>query len=339
MRLRACAPMGLFAALVGGSPTWAVERIEVPIKQTVLSDGELRYSVPVAVGGSDAFDAMLDTGSSGLRILEATVPAARYVASDQPSIYGYGSGVRLKGVIAKAPVRIGAAASESPIPFQLVRSVECGPKAPGCPASRVSPADYRIGGDGLPGQGFGAIIGTNTGAGADAGNPLWWLDAHAWIIVLPRPGDENSGTLIINPNADDRSGFVEIAIDRTLRSLPSAGAFHDAIPGCLVLEAAHKRICGPTLLDTGAPGLHISSADMADLAGWTHGDPIALVFRNSQGDEVGARFLAGAGRPAKITSEHKPGQPGTRISAGSLPYFELAVLYDDEQHVIGLKRR
>src|SRR5262249_40031980 len=73
-------------------------RFEVPIKQTVLTDKVTRYSIPVAVRGSRPVDVMLDTGSTGLRMLPGAFPNAAYAVSNQSSVYGYGSGVRLNGV-------------------------------------------------------------------------------------------------------------------------------------------------------------------------------------------------------------------------------------------------
>jgi hypothetical protein len=35
-----------------------------------------------------------DIGSTGLRMLPATVPVSAYAISNRPSVYGYGSGVR-----------------------------------------------------------------------------------------------------------------------------------------------------------------------------------------------------------------------------------------------------
>jgi hypothetical protein len=342
MRLPGCAAVWLVAVvLLRPSLAPAMERIEVPIKQTVLSNGDLRYSIPVVIGGSNAIDAMLDTGSSGLRVLPDTIPDSAYSVSDQASVYGYGSGVRLKGVTVNAVVTIGGVSSQTPIPFQLVRAVDCFPSQPHCPASRMSPADYRIGGSGLPRQGFRAIIGINTGAGegADAINPIGRLGTHAWIVILPRPGDQKPGTLVINPGPVDRSGYVNLPTDEILRKLPTAGGFHDAVSGCLAFERTHQRICGPTLLDTGAPGLHISSSHKEDLGGWSRGDRVALVFTDSRGAEVAARFTAGAGGPSTFTMQPSPDQPRARISAGSVPYFDFSVLYDDEQHVVGFKPR
>jgi hypothetical protein len=44
----------------------AAERIEVPIKQTMLTDGTIRYSVLVKIGNASPIDAELDTGSTGI---------------------------------------------------------------------------------------------------------------------------------------------------------------------------------------------------------------------------------------------------------------------------------
>jgi hypothetical protein len=322
----------------GPAATLADERIEIPIKQTTLSDGQIRYSIPVVVGGAAVTEAMLDTGSSGLRVLQGAVPESAYSVSDQSSVYRYTSGVRLNGVIAKAVVAIGGAPSDAPIPIQIVRSVDCASEAPRCPASRVSAEDYRIGGDGLPRQGFRAIIGVNMGK-ADAVNPLTRIGTHSWIILLPRPGDRNPGTMVLNPDSKDRSGYALFHTDEVLSRLPAAGGFHDAIPGCLVGEQDHKRICGPTLLDTGAPGLQLSSSNPSDLSGSRPGNHMDIAFKDDQGAELNVKFTADADRPSKITSELRPNQPRTRISAGSLPYFGFSVLYDGEQSVVGLKAR
>jgi hypothetical protein len=94
-------------ALIQSSASLAFDRVEVPIKQTALSDGEIRYSIPANVGASSAIDAMLDTGSSGLRVLLGAVPESAYSVTGQASVYGYGSGVRFTGVIANSVITIG----------------------------------------------------------------------------------------------------------------------------------------------------------------------------------------------------------------------------------------
>ena len=85
--------------------------------------------------------------------------------------------------------------------------------------------------------------------------------------------------------------------------------------------------------------MSIGASDQGSLGGWSQGDPVALVFKDGRGGEATARFTAGADRASRISAKLSPNQPRNRISSGSLPYFYLSVLYDDEQHVIGFKPR
>jgi hypothetical protein len=326
---------------VGSYAAGAAERVEVPLHQTVLSDGNIRYSVDVSMAGSRPIPAMVDTGSTGLRILSRAVTDTDFASvSDQRSVYGYGSGVRLNGVVATLRAGLGHLAGQAPIPVQLVRTVDCFPKRPHCPASRLSQADYRIGGDGLPKEGFDAILGIAMGTGP-VDNPLRRLGTEMWIVVLPRPGEDRPGKLILNPDAGERAGYTWFPTEHLLKDLPGGAEFHDAIPGCLVIKKSGKRICGPTLLDTGAPEISINSSDPADRNGWIKGDRFAIIFRNRQGGEVQAGFQAGAGGPSRFSTSapQDTNERETHISAGTLPYFLFSVFYDDQRHLVGLKLR
>jgi hypothetical protein len=335
----------LFAQIViTSSGALASERIEVPIKRTVLSNGDTRYSIPLAIGGSP-IEAMLDSGSTGLRVLRSAVLQTDYVITDKSTVYSYGSGVRYTGKIANAVVTIGGVSTNRPTPIEVVNSVDCVNDKPRCPASRVSAADYRIGGSGLPKQGFYAIIGVNMARGIDdAANPLPRLGAHDWIILLPKPGDPDPGKLILNPNAADRAGYTLFRTDETFRHSP--GAFHDAIAGCLVSGqmggGEQKKICGPTALDTGVPAVDISSGNSSDLLGWGEraltGAPMEFIFKNDQGSQLSAKFQANSKGPWAIFTALHPNQPRALISA-SAPYFEFSVLYDQEHGIIGLRQR
>lgn len=342
MRLsRSALALLMAAACLISSLAWAGERIEVPLEQRVLSNGTIRYFVNISLGGSRPIAAMVDTGSTGLRILPRTIPDSAFASiSAQPSVYGYGSGVRLNGVLATVRLGLGPLSSPQPVPVQLVRKIDCYPKQPHCPASRISEADYRIGGDGLPRQGFDAIFGISMGAGP-VDNPLRLLGAKTWIVVLPRPRDRRAGALILNPEDGETAGYTFFPTQALVKNLGGFAVAHDAIPGCIVVEKTAKQICGPTLLDTGAPGVGITSAKAADRRGWGRGARIAMIFKNRQGGEVKADFKAGAGKPSRIHASipKNEKQTGTQISAGTLPYFLFSALYDDERHLVGLKRR
>jgi hypothetical protein len=297
----------------------------------VLTDGVTRYSIPVAVAGSRPLDVMLDTGSTGLRMLPGAFPDSAYTVSDKPSVYGYGSGVRLNGMLAKAPVSLGGIAAPVSIPVQLVQTVDCFPGKPNCPASRVSQADYGIGGDGLPRQGFRGIIGIATARGP-VDNPLIVIGAQTWIVVLPRPGEAGPGKLIISPDPSELAGYVRVAIT-------GDGGMHDDIDGCLSLEKIQKMICGTMLLDTGAPGITFRSSNASETTGWTKGDPVAVVVHGVRGAEARAVFRAGENQPSRMSATLDPKMTKASIQAGSEPYFLFSILYDVEHNVIGFKPR
>jgi Protein of unknown function (DUF3443) len=316
----------------------SVHRIEVPIKQTVISNGKIRYSIPISVGHSPEFDAMLDTGSAGLRLLHGAVSPSAYSVTNRTSDYHYGSGLKLTGVIADATLSIGGASTDKMIPIQVVQSIGCADSSPHCPASRISSDDFRIGGNGLPREGFRAIIGVSMGL-SDAVNPLSQIGTRSWIIMLPRPGDDTLGKLVIDPDENERSGYTMLRGDEILRRLPGAGGWQDAIAGCLIRVDAHRRLCGPTLLDTGTQGIRITSHDDSDLSGWNAGAQMAIAFGSDRGPELTMPFSAGSDDPSSVASIAQGNQPRTRIMAGTLPYFAFSVLYDFKSGAIGLKPR
>ena len=79
-RIFALAPMALLLAAPHSLAFSGNERVEVPIRQTKISDGVIRYSVPVSIDGGGPIDAELDTGSFGLRILERAVTPDQYLS-------------------------------------------------------------------------------------------------------------------------------------------------------------------------------------------------------------------------------------------------------------------
>lgn len=228
-------------------------RITVPIYQRQLPDGEVRYWVSIRIGGSGPIAAMLDTGSFGLRVLGSALSPSDYRETGIERRYAYGSGVALHGPLATAVVQIGEATTGAPVYFQLIRSVGCTPRKPDCPAARISPEDYRIGGNGLPGQGFEAILGLSLRrpqVAAAAFNPLDFVGDSRWIVVLPLPGGAEPGTLIINPSAQDLAGFRSPQMVPPPSNRP--GMLRMVDPGCLAQGGAPDGDCPPVRLDSGA---------------------------------------------------------------------------------------
>lgn len=311
-------------------------RLEVPITRTVLSNGEARYSIPLRIGDSPPINAMLDTGSIGLRVLSRAIPGLAAAPASAHSQYGYGSGVRITGAIVAKMVTIGSATTDDAVPIQVVQRVDCFERQPNCPASRVSQAEYGFGGDGLPQEGFDAIIGIALWpepAHDGPVNPLAHLGARRWIVELPLPNaDPNSGRLILNPTGDDLRNFT---LFDQLTALP--GFQTEAIAGCLVNESVGRQFCGPIFFDTGSTPVHVYTSQVSP-RNWTPG--MRGHFSLEGMPTTTADFAVRPGLIASYVSvSPQVGPRPVLISVGPLAFFKWAVLYDSTREMIGLRPR
>jgi hypothetical protein len=327
----------------------AAQRVEVPIRVAYQPNGAVRFSIPVQIGDGPPFEALLDTGSSGLRVLPGTVPRSAYRSTTSPAGITYSSGVQLRGTVAEAVVRIGGLASDGPIRFMAIDAVSCTTARPDCPAHDLRVEDFRIGAGRQPGQGFRAIIGVGLRGGPQLGgvvNPLAQLPGNAsFIIDVPRYGTAR-GRLIVNPDEAERAGYTAFALER----LPAEAALPNGVPawrdnrlpGCIADGKRGIRICAPTVLDSGAETIEVlSAAPGAPPVVWPPGTEVRFTIGNPPASAVEMTFtVAAPPRRSRDLVRTQPAERGTTmIRAGVLPYFYFAVLYDQRNGVIGLARR
>lgn len=328
----ALATLGFFAA----TPALAAP-VAIPIRQTVLANGLSRYSVAVGIGNASV-EAMLDTGSLGLRLLPGAVPADSYRLTDAETETGYKSGLSLKGKIATAAVRIGAAAQGATLPLQMVETLGCLKEIPHCPAQTLKPGAFGFGGGGVAGQGFKAILGIALPLpGQESGtvNPLIAF-AQSWIVILPLPGQIAPGTLILDPGPGDLAGFTRFAEFTALPFLKIGG-----IPGCLENCATSANYCGPIMLDTGSDGMQVWNGGALDAqTPWPQDAPVTLVFGDSH-SKIRLDFRSNGREPASRVqwAAKLAGRQPTVINAGLLPFFQYAILYDAGKNGIGFGAR
>jgi hypothetical protein len=325
--------LAFLAACIWPLSASAAERAEVPIRQSVAQSDTPRYWIELSIAGGPPLRAMLDTGSSGLRVLANVGAPAGATRTDETVRYGYTSGAAFSGPILTAPVTIGSLTTPASFRLHLIEAMTCSASKPQCPVSRTSPEAYRIGGRGT--EGFTAILGTNMGR-SNVGTPLSAI-ADVWIIELPRPGSRAPGRLIMNPTPDERAGFERLPLDPVFERVD--GNFHDAVAGCVVSLDGERSICGPTLLDSGAPVIEVSLGAGRTDASWGPGVPAAIAFPTPSGARMVARFVTGRDQPSKLLVHEGQGQPRDRISAGSLPFYAFSVLYDPKERILGLKPR
>jgi hypothetical protein len=317
----------------------------------VQSNRAHRYTVPITVGGVQ-IEAALDSGSTGLRILPGVVPAAAQESSGRRSTYGYGNGVQFVGVVAEADMTIGVSGHAK---FQQIVTVGCLPGLSTCQATMVKPEEFGIESEGLPNEGFKAILGINM-ASDIVPNPLMVLGAKRWIVELPRPREGKPGRLVLNPTDAEVADYKLLQIDGQFAN--QHGGLHDAIEGCLLNQATKESICGPTHLDTGAPRMQVQMSDPPER--WPPRTRVTMTFFDKNKPVIAADFSIGEGpgspllfrsqpqppapAPApgsglRFRSRPQPQAPGTTIYLGILPYFAFSALYDPEAKIIGLKAR
>ena len=314
-------------------------RLEVPIFQTRLPNGSIRYFLRLKVGDARV-NAMLDSGSVGLRLLPRAVPSRAYRRMSRQCVYTFANGVELRGNFARARIALDDTGARRAIRAQVVRKLCCGSQHPNCPAEQIRRAGFRIFGEGFAGEGFRAVLGVGLRAsGVD--NPLGKF-ADAWIIRLPLPGEEKPGSLIVGPTSYERRGFARFALVRHRISTPMGNAvgWQDVVPGTLTTQNPRGILRGPIALDTGAPFITvITHKEHAPDA--THGREAKISFAQPRRRALMVKFdINDRDTPGSRLFLRRPvGRQWEGIRAGILPFHSFEVLYDQKRGSIGLKAR
>lgn len=298
---------------------------DVPITQSIIRDGVIRYGVWVKVGERSVL-ALLDTGSTGLRILPSVF---RGDPVGVPTEAAFGSGALMRGVAMRMPVAIGARAGTAVV--EVVQDLGCVETQPACDVARLGGESTLIGGDGFSSEGYSAILGIGLPfRGTDVGNPLAALGVRRWIVDLPRPYAAAEGHLVLDPEPRRREGF----------SMLERHGFADG-DGCIQAAPMAKEACGSVLFDTGAPGVAVSFAEIKAASAWPKGTAGAFTFK-AEGRSLPLDFETGrtGGMIHGSVSPPAPHDPpGAFILAGVEPYFSYDLLYEEESHRVGLKKR
>jgi len=301
------------------SPPAAQPRAELPVAE-VDYGGDRRYVVTVDIGGRPV-QAGLDTGSTGLRVLPRAMPADG--KKGEHVHYGYSSGIGLDGHVVTVPVAFGAVAGDAKV--MGVEKVACDRPQAECGNFHLDIASYGIQGDGVPGQGFPAILGINL-KDDTVGNPLEELGVRRWIVELPRPGEGHPGRLILNPTDAEVADYQRLGVARD----------SSQIDGCLVATSASGKVCAPTIFDSGAPGIRLMGLNGTP---WPRGTAVDVQLSDGKRKAdlplvIGRRDLA-SGMMIQPGAQGRP----PMISLGLAPYFHWSVLYDADTHEIGLRER
>lgn len=234
----------LMGVMVGAGAAQAQESARIPLQDRPDGSGFANF-VTVAVGGGAAHQVLLDTGSTGLRILASAVgPNVRL--TNIPVTYSYTSGNVLRGVLGYAKVSFPgsspAVATETEIAIQVVQSVGCKAEKPNCPG-------WRWGQAGVMGVGYLPL---------NAFNPLAQLGGNlgnGFIVVsddLARPGI--APHIVVGLTSANTAGFTFAPFDREPDGQQPKGlkAWNTkSVHACFSVDRGPEG-CDGTVFDTGA---------------------------------------------------------------------------------------
>jgi hypothetical protein len=309
-------------------PACGAARVEVPISQVQGANGRFYYFISLSVGGSAPIRTLLDTGSTGLRLLPDAIGGGDAVPTGRSSNYGYGTGSQFTGEIAHGVVTIGGAKTTEPVSIMLIDKIGCRENRPDCPAAGLTARDFSFAEEAHMAEPNRARIGIRL-APSDADNPLAKMGDGVWIVELPRPGDTAPGRLILNPLAEEAAVYKRLHVD------PETGM----TGGCVIDGSGSQRICGHVLPDTGGNGMIVEARQRPSSFPWPNGTLAVLALVDDRDAKFGMSF----------TVKHVPGDPENlhwqqadppepRIS-GSYPFLGHSVLFDATRHEIGFKPR
>jgi hypothetical protein len=318
---------GLLQATAGasvGSPDGA--RAVIPVRQMSLGNGVRLYIVPVTIGRTFAH-AKLESGSTGLRVMPNILASADVSPTGRGELYCSPEGPTFNGMVAKAPVTLGALTQVTPLQVPSAAGsggvIEC---------DQASSDGGGIIEEVSLGESIPVILGIGM-ANAEFPSFLPSIGVHRWIVRLPRPdGHFFPGRLILNPDDEEVENFVKIPLtSNSEREIP------DSLSGCLMNDKVKLKLCGLVQLDTGVDGIRVEMP--ASAAPWQEGTRATLFFNDQGGHPIAAEHLiVGLEAQASRLSFKRSTDKLIRIYAGLSPYLVFSILYDPGSRAIGRYR-
>lgn len=314
----------------------------VPVTVYYNESGGATPVIQIGISSADTLNVMLDAGSTGLRILKGSLSNSTYQPSSTRVGYQYGSPASffIRGSVGTGFFSLGTTKSDSAVGFMAIDQAKYGPNGSynsTGDSSAIKSGNFR---------GLNGILGVSlqypTGS-AGVANPLAELNGNGqYIIKLPQYGQTN-GSLIINPDASDISGFTLFHLTSQGTLIPVngfSGWFNPMWSSVFIINGvAYWASSHNAQLDSGNPGTTINSPDVNGSSIVPIGSSITIGFADSINGVlriqnslvVGATPLPGKD---KIRLQYN----ATNINVGGiLPYFYYDVLYDAKNGVIGLK--
>jgi hypothetical protein len=277
----------------------------VPLHVVQGTHGEPRLGIDLTIG-SDPVRVLVDTGSSGLRLLANVLHPDSARRSGHSAGGGYGSGLRLQGEEAYASLTIGGAHGDG-VPIELVDSYHFADNGP-----QRTPEMF--------GGVFPGILGINLFSpprGACCMSPLPGLSdgiGKRYILRASFRGPQ----LILNPD------------DALAQTFTMADVGDNGWPqGCITVDGLLTYdFCGEVLFDTGSPGLTVFVTNAVDGTGYAPPGAVAHL-RLAQWDHD---FTSGRG----VRIDVRQG-PSPMIIVGLSALQQIDLLFDFDHRQIGVR--
>ncbi len=327
----ATAPAAHPAARPGGHPAQRPAAFAAPkAAEGAVPAGSIPFSVAdpdtaprpvvtVEIGGVQLL-LLLDTGSTGIRVVADKIPSSAVAVTGAARAYGYGSGIQLHGDQANADVVL-AGYHTGPLPIELVRSTDCFADKPDCPAAHgVKPAMF--------GGVLDGIMGVSPEEISGLVNPLWGVQDPAGnhigrqFAVRYDPA-QVSGEILLNVPA---AGYGLAQLPRTpplnhKRSRPASAANPAKPPSwnpravqTCVEGTGLAKTCGPAMFDSGTPEFALNVPG-APAATWPAGRSLTVGVPAARWS---ATYSTGAGTGVTVADAPSTDTSGTLIG---LPAF------------------
>jgi hypothetical protein len=322
--------------------------VDVPIavSEEAVFDS-MRFGVSIDVGSS-SLEVQLDTGSSGLRIVEGAVPMSAFErVTTTPVVYSYHSGLIIQGVVAYATITMGGAMGSlktpSPIPVMLIQQASCESTMPECGANGVPISQLTLFGS------FKAVLGVgmrSTLIDERVGSPVAQLEGEPSFVVMAPAYGGMTGTLRLNPSASQLAGFKTFELPPLTGGAPLANgvaAFDDryGLPACVDDETSGTDYCVPAELDTGNPPVYIEwPAHTGSETELPAGHKIDVTLGKSSAPLEEYSFtIASPPKPGidEILVETPTGQGFMNL--GTAVFFRYDVLFDPVKGVVGFSAK
>ncbi|WP_414170181.1 DUF3443 family protein [Streptoverticillium reticulum] len=264
-----CAAL-LAAALPGGCAGSGPDRSAVPGGVTVplrympagsaggkLSEPRLQATATI---GRKQVSLLVDTGSTGLKVLTSAVGDGNATPTGVTGSSSYLSGLQISGREAQADLRLGDVTARNQTVL-LVDSLGCIDQVPDCEAAHGTPEEFGGVFDGILGIGLAE---RDQGVRGCCANPMAGLTNNGAFTVH---FDEQHPELVLNPDRKTLERFTTVSLKRSATLAPSPGGSPTTVTawdpaplqGCLTVTGVLNTRCAPVLFDTGTPTLALEA--------------------------------------------------------------------------------